>query len=92
MKLLAIAAVILASATAYAQAPGETPMAPPPAPEATPCAYSAQIPVMANRWAVGLSVGSLSIAPKDTPDTIDYPRFSRVVAGLEAVVDSLAER
>jgi len=65
MKLLAIAAVILASATAYAQAPGETPMAPPP--EATPC-VAAQIPVMANRWAVGLSVGSLSIAPKDTPD------------------------
>lgn len=67
MKLLAIAAVILASATAYAQAPGETPMAPPPAPEATPC-VAAHIPVMANRWAVGLSVGSLSIAPKDTPD------------------------
>ena len=65
MKLLAIAAVILASATAYAQAPGETPMAPPP--EATPC-VAAQIPVMANRWAVGLSVGSLSVAPKDTPD------------------------
>ena len=68
MKLLAIAAVILASATAYAQAPGETPMAPPPAPEANPCGCTAQIPVMANRWAVGLSVGSLSIAPKDTPD------------------------
>jgi len=68
MKLLAIAAVILASATAYAQAPGETPMAPPPAPEASPCGYAAPIPVMANRWAVGLSIGSLSVAPKDTPD------------------------
>lgn len=67
MKLLAIAAVILASATAYAQAPGDTPIAPPPAPEAVPCAY-AQVPVMANRWAVGLSVGSLSVAPKDSPD------------------------
>jgi hypothetical protein len=69
MKLLAIAAVILASATAYAQAPGDTPVMPPPAPAAdTPCGCAAQVPVMANRWAVGLSVGSLSVAPKDTPD------------------------
>ena len=66
MKLLAIAAVILASATAYAQAPGEVPMA--PAPEATPYVVAPEVPVMANRWAVGLSVGSLSIAPKDSPD------------------------
>ncbi|MBV8756508.1 MAG: hypothetical protein JO257_04510 [Deltaproteobacteria bacterium] len=69
MKLLAIAAVILASASAYAQAPGEVPMGPPPG--ETPCAYSgggAQVAVMANRWAVGLSAGSLSIAPKDSPD------------------------
>lgn len=68
MKLLAIAAVILASATAYAQAPGETPVAPPPAPEASPCGCTAQIPVMANRWAVGFSAGQLSVAPKDAPD------------------------
>lgn len=68
MKLLAIAAVILASATAYAQAPGETPIEPDAAPGVTPCASAVEVPVMANRWAVGLSVGSLSVAPKDTPD------------------------
>ncbi len=68
MKLAAIAAVILASATAYAQAPGETPIAPPPAPEASAVVPAPEVPVMANRWAVGLSVGSLSVAPKDTPD------------------------
>lgn len=68
MKLVALAAVILASATAYAQAPGETPIAPPPAPEASPAVVAPEVAVMANRWAVGLSVGSLSVAPKDTPD------------------------
>lgn len=63
---LAATAVLLAASTAYAQAPGET--LPEPAPTA-PCAYATEsIPVMANRWAVGLSVGSLSIAPKDSPD------------------------
>jgi hypothetical protein len=63
MKLVA-AAVLLAATTAYAQAPGETLPEP-----AAPIVYAAPgIPVMANRWAVGLSAGSLSIAPKDSPD------------------------
>lgn len=70
MKLVALAAVILASQAAYAQAPGETPVAPPPAPEAgaSPAVVAPEVPAMANRWAVGLSVGSLSVAPKDAPD------------------------
>ena len=59
---LAAAVVLLAASTAYAQAPGET-LPEVPAPPATD-----SIPVMANRWAVGMSVGSLSIAPKDSPD------------------------
>jgi len=74
MKLVALIPLLVA-ATAHAQAPGEVapegPIAPPgmAAPVAAdPCACSAGIPVMANRWAVGLSVGSLSIAPKDQPD------------------------
>jgi hypothetical protein len=65
MKVV-IAGVLLAATSAYAQAPGETPPeAPPPA---EPCAYTQAIPVMANRWAVGLSVGSLTVAPKSAPD------------------------
>lgn len=62
---LAAAAVLFAATSAYAQAPGETmPEAPPPpAP-----VVATGIPVMAHRLAVGLSVGSLSIAPKDAPD------------------------
>jgi hypothetical protein len=59
---LAATVVLLAASTAYAQAPGET-LPEVPAPPATD-----SIPVMANRWAVGMSVGSLSIAPKDSPD------------------------
>ena len=62
MKIVA-AAVLLAASTAYAQAPGETLPEP-----AAPVVTTTSIPVMANRWAVGMSVGSLSIAPKDSPD------------------------
>jgi hypothetical protein len=61
MKLLALLIPLLVATTARAQAPGETDpvlVAPAPAPS----------PVMQHRWAVGLSVGSLSIAPKDQPD------------------------
>ena len=75
MKLLALAIPLLASlaATAHAQAPGEmTPMAYGPAagPSAVDPSVVAvpQVAVMANRWAVGLSAGSLSVAPKDQPD------------------------
>jgi hypothetical protein len=63
---LAFAGVLLAATSAYAQAPGETP--PEAAPMVDPCACTSSIPVMAHRFAVGLSVGSLSIAPKDAPD------------------------
>jgi hypothetical protein len=62
MKLVA-AALLLAATSAYAQAPGETPLEPAPVAPSTD-----SIPVMANRWAVGLSAGALSIAPKDSPD------------------------
>jgi hypothetical protein len=74
MKLVALIPVLVA-ATAHAQAPGEfVPMANPPGtPMAGPpgtvmVVAPAGIPVMENRWAIGLSVGSLSIAPKDQPD------------------------
>src|SRR5690348_14546158 len=70
VRVLAIATVIAAfAATARAQAPGEmAPAVPPPPPQFVANCGSSSIDVMANRWAVGLSVGSLSTAPKDTPD------------------------
>jgi hypothetical protein len=69
--------VAATAATASAQAPGEMDPQQPPvqqmpsaAPgETPPCTWA--VPhesVMANRWAIGLSVGSLSLAPKDQPD------------------------
>jgi hypothetical protein len=61
MKIVA-ALGLLTATTAYAQAPGET------LPEVPAQPATDSIPVMANRWAVGLSAGSLSIAPKDAPD------------------------
>jgi len=70
MKLLALIPLLVA-ATAHAQAPGEmAPDAPiaPPGMAAPVVVAPAPNPVMANRWAVGLSVGSLSIAPKGQPD------------------------
>jgi hypothetical protein len=61
---------------AHAQAPGE--LAPPPAapaapaadsPCAAPCGGCARAEsVMENRWAVGLSLGSMSLAPQGQPD------------------------
>ena len=42
-----------------------------PAPEAGSCApreVHRGIPVMEDRWAIGLSVGGMSLAPKDLPD------------------------
>jgi hypothetical protein len=73
MKLLALAIPLLVAATAHAQAPGEmAPMdaAPGAGPSTVaPAGYAAaEVPVMANRWAVGLSVGSLSVSPQDQPD------------------------
>ena len=71
MKLVAVLVPLLVAATAHAQAPGEmdAPIAPPGM--AAPVVVTAPAPevnVMADRWAVGMSVGSLSIAPKDQPD------------------------
>ena len=66
-----VVASLFVAATAHAQAPGE--VAPAPAPVAPaaqmdPCACGGYESVMANRWAVGLSFGHMSIAPKATPD------------------------
>lgn len=72
------------AATAFAQAPGDyygpssqpatysqpdPALAPPsmvPVQAAAPAA--APIPVMANRWAIGIAGGHMALAPKDTPD------------------------
>jgi hypothetical protein len=69
LRLLALAPLLIA-ATAHAQAPGEwEPQAAPAAPAASPCSYAAaREPVMAHRWAIGASVGSLAIAPEGAPD------------------------
>jgi opacity protein-like surface antigen len=73
MRSLFVVASLFVAATAYAQAPGEVaPQAMPapvmvvPAP--TACAGCIREPVMANRWSVGLSVGSMGLSPKDNPD------------------------
>ena len=70
MKLVAVLVPLLVAATAHAQAPGETDLAPPgmAAPVPMVVAPAPEVSPMANRWAVGLSVGSLSIAPKAQPD------------------------
>src|SRR5262249_36863704 len=79
-------ASLFVTATAYAQAPGDSEMQPEAndgygapgntAPQAQPAVadnpgggwHAHYHDVMANRWAVGLSVGSMSFAPKDVPD------------------------
>ena len=67
-----VVASLFVAATAFAQAPGEVaPVAPPaaaPAPAPYSCGYPAYEPVMANRWAVGFSIGSVGLAPKNAPD------------------------
>lgn len=73
MKLLAVLVPLLVAATAHAQAPGEMDggFAPPGMAAPAPVIVAAPAPEvspMANRWAVGLSVGSLSIAPKAQSD------------------------
>jgi len=71
-RLLVLLSPVLASATAYAQAPGEVvadpyyaqpPSETPVAPAATPY-VSAAISPMAHRWAVGLSFGGMGIHPE----------------------------
>lgn len=73
-RLLALSlAPLLATGTAFAQAPGEMPMAPPPsapayAPSAgNPCSYAAVTP-MAHRFAIGLSIGGFVLAPDGAPE------------------------
>jgi hypothetical protein len=73
-RLLAFSlAPLFATSLAHAQAPGE--FVPPPAapapdgPCAAPCGGCSHTEsVMANRWAIGLSVGTMSLAPEDQPD------------------------
>jgi hypothetical protein len=76
LRTAAVVALLLAATSiARAQAPGEMEpsAAPPPPPPGFVCAGAAPIDVMANRWAVGLGLGSLSLAPKDSPDAkTDY--------------------
>jgi hypothetical protein len=76
-RLLALSlAPLLAAGTAFAQAPGDmmpAPAPPPPpgpgpmpgAPSADPCARP---PVMAHRWAIGVSVGGFAVAPDEAPE------------------------
>jgi hypothetical protein len=88
VRVLAVAAFIVSiSATARAQAPGDAEaggpstapvvMVPPPPPQFVACGASTAAPVnvMANRFAVGLSVGSLSVAPKNAPSGQDPTQF-----------------
>jgi len=58
--VIAATLVLSSAATAHAQAPGET-LPPPPA-------GPAHESVMANRWAVGLSIGGLGVAPQSASD------------------------
>jgi hypothetical protein len=68
LRLLALAPLLIA-ATAHAQAPGEMEPVAPVEYAPSPCAYSAaREPVMAHRWAIGLAMGSLTIAPQASPD------------------------
>ncbi len=61
-----VAPVVVAPGAAPVAAPGVAPIvAPAPAPEA---GGEPRPAVMDNRWAVGFSVGGMSIAPSDTPD------------------------
>jgi hypothetical protein len=62
-------APVLAASSAYAQAPGEVASAPPPPPPSYAPAPSGQCggsaaPVMARRWAIGVSIGRLGVAPE----------------------------
>jgi hypothetical protein len=77
IRVAAAALFVVATAgSARAQAPGDVQLAPPgevqPAPMAPPPLYVVQPPpresVMANRWAVGLSIGHLSLSPQGSTD------------------------
>ena len=71
LRLLALCPLLIA-ATAHAQAPGDTELAPP---SAVPldsgsggCSHAIHEPVIANRWALGFSLGSLAVAPEGSPN------------------------
>ena len=68
-RLLGLAlAPLFATATAYAQAPGEmTPESAPPG-EVTPTYVAPRPTLMSHRWAIGLNLGAFSVAPQDAPD------------------------
>src|SRR5262245_23586241 len=72
LRLSLVVAPLLVAATAHAQAPGEVAPQPMPAPMVAPvaatCTSCLPEPVMANRWSIGLSLGSMGISPKDNPD------------------------
>jgi hypothetical protein len=75
LRLVAATAfLVAATAAAHAQAPGDVPvsapgmMMGPPPPPGFVGAGAGPVDVMGNRWAVGLSLGSLSLAPQDAPD------------------------
>jgi len=89
VRVLAVAALVVSiSATARAQAPGDTEMegagpgaqpvmvAPATPPPYGACgAAAAPIHVMANRWAVGFSIGSMTVQPKDSTSSADQTQF-----------------
>jgi hypothetical protein len=59
--------VIVTPGAAPVAAPGYAPVMGPPAPPPE-AGCDPRAAVMDNRWAIGFSVGSMSIAPSDTPD------------------------
>lgn len=73
MRSLFVLAPLLLATVAHAQAPGEVAPQAAPAPVmvvpvAAPCGGCIREPVMANRWSVGLSVGSMGLSPKDSSE------------------------
>jgi hypothetical protein len=76
--LVSLVGVVGSSTAAFAQAPGDysgdasgapgmmAPVQPQPVVVASPCSSARD--VMANRWAVGLSAGTLGVAPDSSPD------------------------
>lgn len=66
MKLQLILGSLVLASTAYAQAPGETELAPPGmAPALVPAAPP---PPPMRRWSIGLGIGSLDLAPHAAPE------------------------
>jgi len=66
MSFRLIVASLFVAGTAYAQAPGEVQVV--PAAPIVVVAPAASVPVMANRWSVGLSLGGMGLASDAAPD------------------------